>query len=48
MAQKGVRELRKLEKDFKTYWPLRNNATTKHCSPFLRWRMADYRRGGWS
>ncbi len=48
MAQKGVRELGKLEKDFKAYWPSRNKATTKHCSPFLRWRMADYRRGGWS
>jgi hypothetical protein len=48
MAQKGIRELRKLEKDFKTYWPLRNKATSKHCSSFLRWRMADYRRGSWS
>jgi hypothetical protein len=48
LAHKGIRELRKLEKDFKTYWSLRNQATTKHCSPFLRWRMADYRRGDWS
>ncbi len=45
LAQRGVRELQKLEKDFNTYWPLRNKATTKHCSPFLRWRMDDYRRG---
>jgi hypothetical protein len=42
LAQQGVRELRKLEKDFNAYWPLRNKATTKHCSPFLQWRIADY------
>ncbi|MDD5140758.1 MAG: family 20 glycosylhydrolase [Verrucomicrobiales bacterium] len=44
LAQQGVRELRKLEKDFNAYWPLRNKATTKHCSPFLQWRIADYSR----
>jgi hypothetical protein len=38
LAQKGIRELRELEKDFNAYWPLRNKATTKHCSPFLQWR----------
>jgi hypothetical protein len=42
LAQQGVRELRKLEKDFNTYWPLRNKAITKHCSPFLQWRIEDY------
>ena len=42
LAQQGVRELRKLEKDFNAYWPLRNKATTKHCSPFLQWRIEDY------
>jgi hexosaminidase len=42
LAQRGVRELQKLEKDFNAFWPLRNKATTKHCSPFLRWRMNDY------
>ncbi len=47
LARQGVRELRKLEKDFKAYWPLRNKATMKHCSPFLRWRMDDYQRGVW-
>jgi hypothetical protein len=47
LAQAGIRELRKLEKDFNAYWPLRNKATTRHCSPFLRWRMDDYRRGDW-
>jgi len=48
LAQQGVRELRKLEKDFNAYWSLRNKATPKHCTPFLRWRMEDYRRGDWA
>jgi hexosaminidase len=39
LAQQGVRELRKLETDFNSYWPLRNKATPKHCSPFLQWRI---------
>jgi hypothetical protein len=38
LAQRNIYELRKLEKDFNSYWPLRNKATTKHCSPFLQWR----------
>jgi hypothetical protein len=41
LAQRGVRELRKLEKDFIASWPLRNKATTKHCSPFLKWRIEE-------
>jgi len=47
LAKKDVRDLRELEKDFNAYWPLRNKATPKHCSPFLHWRMDDYRRGDW-
>jgi hypothetical protein len=42
MARQGVRELRRLETDFKAFWPLRNKATTKYCSPFLQWRIEDY------
>jgi hypothetical protein len=42
-ARNGIRELRKLEKDFNAYWPTRNKATPKHCSAFLQWRMDDYR-----
>jgi hypothetical protein len=42
LARQGIRELRLLERDFDNYWPLRNKGTTKHCSPFLRWRMTDY------
>ena len=45
LARRGIRELQKLEKDFNAYWPMRNKATPKHCSPFLRWRIADYTRG---
>jgi hypothetical protein len=44
LARTGIRELRKLEKDFNAYWPLRNKATPRHCSAFLKWRMKDYRR----
>jgi hypothetical protein len=42
LAREGIRELTRLEKDFKTCWPLRNKGTTNHCSPFLRWRRDDY------
>jgi hypothetical protein len=45
LAQSGIRELQRLENDFNRLWTLRNKATPKHCSPFLRWRMEDYRRG---
>jgi len=45
MAKAGVRELTELERDFATYWPLRNKGSTAKCSPFLRWRMDDYRKG---
>ena len=45
LARHGIQELRKLEKDFNAYWPLRNKATTKHCSPFLQWRIQDYSSG---
>ena len=48
LAQQGIRKLQKLEKDFNAYWPMRNKATPKHCTPFLKWRMEDYRRGGWA
>ena len=43
MAQRSIRELQKLGKDFIAYWPLRNKATPKHCSPFLKWRIAELR-----
>ena len=45
LAQTGIRDLRQLQKDFNSYWPKRNKATTKHCSPFLQWRIEDYLQG---
>ncbi len=44
-ARAGIRELQSIERDFKKYWPTRNRGTTAKCSPFLRWRIEDYRRG---
>ncbi len=44
LAQRGVRELEKLDKDFNAYWTLRNKATPKHCSPFLQWRISELRQ----
>jgi len=41
LARQGVQDLRRLERDFKGYWPLRNKATPRHCSPFLRWRIKE-------
>ena len=45
LARTGIRELRKLEKDFNTCWPLRNKAKPRHCSAFLKWRIQDYLSG---
>jgi hexosaminidase len=41
-AQTGIRELRRLAQDFEAFWPRRNKGTTRKCSAFLEWRMADY------
>jgi hexosaminidase len=45
LASIGMRELPELDRDFAAYWPARNKATPRKCSPFLRWRRADYRAG---
>ena len=45
MRQSGLAELRQLSRDFNQLWPRRNKGTTEKCSPFLQWRMEDYRRG---
>jgi hexosaminidase len=44
-AKRGVQALRQLTQDFAQYWPLRNKGTPKHCTPFLAWRIQDYRAG---
>jgi hexosaminidase len=45
LARSGIAALRRIERDFKAYWPARNKATTAKCAPFLQWRIADYQRG---
>jgi hypothetical protein len=45
LARSGIRELRKLEREFRAYWPLRNKGTTAKCSAFLAWRISDYEIG---
>jgi len=45
LAAAGIGALSDLDRDFRRYWPLRNKGTTAKCSPFLRWRREDYRRG---
>ena len=44
MARAGIHNLRELDRDFNVYWPQRNKGTPEHCSTFLKWRLADYRR----
>jgi hypothetical protein len=45
LARNGIRELRKLDKEFHALWPSRNKATPRHCSAFLKWRIEDYLSG---
>jgi hypothetical protein len=45
IAAREIRELQKLEREFDAAWPLRNKGSTKTCSPFLQWRIADYLAG---
>jgi hypothetical protein len=44
LAKQGIKELRRLDQEFKDYWPFRNKGSTAKCSPFLRWRIDEYRR----
>ncbi len=44
MAKTGLMALAQIETEFDAFWPRRNKGTTKHCSMFLQWRRADYRR----
>ncbi len=45
MAAAGIGELSELDRDFRSYWPLRNKGSTRKCSAFLGWRIDDYHRG---
>jgi len=40
-----IRELKKFDRQFTNYWPLRNKATPRHCTPFLRWRLEELTQG---
>ena len=44
MASENLAVLAKIQREFDGFWPRRNKGSTKHCSMFLQWRMADYRR----
>jgi hypothetical protein len=41
-ARRGIQALKRLALEFDTYWPQRNKATPKHCTPFLNWRIKEY------
>jgi hexosaminidase len=43
-AKQGIKELLRLDQELKDYWPFRNKGSTAKCSPFLRWRIDEYRR----
>jgi hypothetical protein len=45
LARRATAELLQLDEEFNEFWPARNKGTAAKCSPFLRWRIADYRRG---
>lgn len=45
LAKQGTRHLSEIDRDFNSYWPIRNKGTAHHCSPFLNWRIRDYRKG---
>lgn len=45
LAKRGIRALQEIDRAFKAYWPRRNKGTTLKCSPFLHWRISDYRNG---
>jgi len=44
LANAGLIALAQIEKEFAAFWPRRNKGTPQHCSMFLQWRRADYRR----
>ncbi|MCU0772475.1 MAG: beta-N-acetylhexosaminidase [Verrucomicrobia bacterium] len=45
LAAAGIRSLVRLQRDFVKYWPHRNKGTPAKCTPFLDWRLQDYRMG---
>jgi hypothetical protein len=45
LARTGLKVLQQIENTYNACWPWRNKATSAKSSPFLKWRMEDYRRG---
>lgn len=45
LARAGIKALQQIENTYNACWPWRNKATPAKSSPFLKWRMEDYRRG---
>jgi len=44
LARAGIKTLQQIENTYNACWPWRNKATSAKSSPFLKWRMDDYRR----
>ena len=44
LAAPMIRELRQLDREFNVLWPVRNQATPRHCTAFIRWRLAELGR----
>jgi hexosaminidase len=45
LASAGIKALQQIAHTYDACWPWRNKATSANSSPFLKWRMEDYRRG---
>lgn len=45
LARAGIKALQQIEHTYDACWPWRNKATSAKSSPFLKWRIEDYRRG---
>lgn len=45
LASAGIKALQQIERTYDACWPWRNKATSAKSSPFLKWRIQDYRRG---
>lgn len=44
IARDGIKALQQIENTYNACWPWRNKATPAKSTPFLKWRMEDYRR----
>jgi len=44
LAAPMIRELRQLDREFHALWPVRNKATPRHCTAFIRWRLEELRK----